>query len=1298
MDSAPDAKSTLERIEGLLGGIVQTDAAWCRSRIRAARRKLDNGQDVSAQLARIVQRCTRSAQKCAARKQALPQPEYAPDLPITAHREDIVAAIGEHQVLVIAGETGSGKTTQIPKMCMQAGRGVRGMIGCTQPRRIAARAMADRVAEELDTPLGELVGYQVRFREKLGQNTMVKFMTDGILLAETHRDRHLDAYDTIIVDEAHERSLNIDFLIGYLKRLLRSRPDLRVIITSATIDTEKFSRHFDDAPVIEVSGRGYPVEVVYQPLEHDGGASSERYLYAGIARAVRHLNRIDPMGDMLVFLSGEREIHEARDYLGRQNFRHTQILPLYARLPVARQRQVFHPGPERRIILSTNVAETSLTVPRIRFVIDSGFARVSRYSHASRVQRLPIEAISQAAANQRKGRCGRLGPGVCVRLYGEDDFDARPEFTEPEILRTSLASVILRMMAAGLGSVERFPFLDRPAPRMVNDAYHLLFELGAVDKGRRVTELGRRLVRWPVDVRLARMVIEGSTLGCLRELLVLTSALTIQDPRERPLEVRDAADQAHARFDDEKSDFAALLKMWEYLSRERRERSGSQFRKLCGREYLNWQRVNEWFDLQRQLSELAREEHLRVNRKPAGHEEIHRAALAGLLSNIGNRNPDDGSYTGPRSKRFRIFPGSGLFGKKPQWLMAAEIVETGKTWSRINAAIEPAWIETQGSHLLKRHYFDPHWSRSRGRVIAFEQVSLFGLIVVERRRVDYGPIDPGEARSLFIRAALVRGELDTGARFMRNNRQVRAEIEALEHKRRRHDVLVDESVLFDFFDARIPPAVCDSKGFESWLGELGEEGRAQLYLSHDVLLRDEAGEAPPERYPDFMETGLQKFPLRYHFKPGDDADGVTLSVPLAKLNTLEAGRLQWLVPGLQREKITALIRALPKPRRRSLTPVPQFADAALQRLRERYPEPFLPALAAVLGAISGLDITVADLDEAALPAHLRLRVEVLDGDGQPLGVSRDLEQLKTQFGKQARRRFMEDVGGPHRLDGAHDWVFGELPESVLSRGRDGQETEAWPGLVDQDEAVGLRLFATRQEAHEAHHFGVLRLLSLRLENRLKDLRRNHGLGASNLLAWSASGSTESLLGELADSSLALTAGKRPGGVRGKAGFEVLLSAVRVELGPVFRRQAEFLERTLTSWSTLSLHLDDAFEEIRPTVYHDMRSQLDDMVYAGFLAELSPSRLEHYPRYLEAMQLRLEALELDPRRDAERSRQVQAFWQQYLSLLEEGRDYDEAVDRFRWLIEEFRVSLFAQQLGTCGKVSAERLRKAWQTIG
>ena len=1296
--------SVLDQLEGMLGGIMQVDAAWCRHRLRASRRNLAKGKPFDQLLQSMIDRCTQSASKCQDRKLRAPVPVYDTHLPIASHREDIIDAIRKHQVLVIAGETGSGKTTQIPKMCLQAGRGIRGLIGCTQPRRIAAQAMADRVAEELKSPLGDVVGYQVRFREKLNKDGLIKFMTDGILLAETTHDRNLDAYDTIIIDEAHERSLNIDFLLGYIKQLLRRRPELRVIITSATIDTAKFAKHFDDAPVIEVSGRGYPVELEYHPLD-DGETSDQprkekirgRDLYAGIAKAVHRLNRLDARGDILVFLSGEREIQEARDYLQRQNFRHTEVLPLFARLPVAEQRKVFHPGTARRIILCTNVAETSLTVPRIRFVIDSGFVRISRYSHRSRVQRLPIEPVSQASANQRKGRCGRLGPGTCIRLYSEEDFDLRPEYTEPEILRTSLASVILRMLTSGLGSVEDFPFLDPPAPRMINDAYHLLFELGAIDEGRKPVKLGHQLARWPLDTRLARMLIEGSRLGCLGELVVLAAGLSIQDPRERPLDATAAADEAHGRFTDESSDFVTLLKLWQYLEKQRKEKSSSQFRKMCRREFLNWQRVNEWFDLNRQLFEQAREEKLPLSGKTGSYEQVHKALLTGLLSHVGNKNTEDSSYMGPRSRTFHIFPGSGLFGKRPQWLMASEIVETTKTWARTNAQIKPEWIEAQAAHLLKHHYHDPHWSRKQGRVLAWEQVSLFGLIVVEKRRINYSRIEPLAARNIFINGALVQGELDTRAGFMQNNLQVREEIEDLEHKRRKHDVMADESALFEFFDARIPQGVCDSIGFEKWLKQLGKDGRQQLYISHDVLMQDQAGGAPVDQYPDSLQVGIFSMPLTYQFKPGDEADGVTLSIPLERLNSLGDGQLQWLVPGLLREKVIALIKSLPKPQRRAFTPVPNFADAALERLGDNRTISLLPALAGALQAINGIEIEARAFDESVLEDYLRFRLNVVDEQGNSIAISRDLAGLQQQYGQQARRQFMDQLGQESQRDAERDWVFGDLPESTLTKDGNGQNIQAWPAIVDQGDSVGLRSFDTAEEAALEHHHGVLRLLALQLGSKLRDLRKHHGLSKAGLMAWSATGSAEALINDLVDSCLTLAAGNKPASVRSEQAFGQLLAQVRTELGLMTRQQSGHLNKVLNLWSSISATLSDDYARLRPDVFHDLRSQLDDMVYDGFLQDLSPARLRHYPRYFEAMQVRLAGVEKDPYRDADRMQQVEPFWQQYLQLLEDGHEYDEKVDVFRWLIEEFRISLFAQQLGTRVKVSSQRLKKAWQEI-
>jgi ATP-dependent helicase HrpA len=1228
------------------------------------------------------------------RKDPLPKLVYDDALPITAHREEILEAIGQHQVVIVAGETGSGKTTQLPKLCLEAGRGTRGLIACTQPRRIAARAMAERVAEELHSELGGIVGYQVRFRQRSGPGAYIKFMTDGILLAESSHDRYLNAYDTIIIDEAHERSLNIDFLLGYLKTLLPKRRDLKLLITSATIDTEKFSRHFDGALVIEVSGRGYPVDTVYQPLSGDSEKTerADRDLYQGIADAVRRLSRIDPRGDILVFLSGEREIREAGDFLNRQNLR-SEILPLYARLSSAEQRRVFHPGGQRRIILSTNVAETSLTVPGIRFVIDSGLARISRYSHRSRIQRLPIEAISQASANQRTGRCGRLGPGTCVRLYAEDDFESRPEFTEPEILRTSLASVILRMLTMGLGTVEDFPFVDHPAPRMINDAYQLLFELAAIDGSRSTTRLGRALARWPLDVRLARMVEAGSKAGCLEDVLVLAAGLSIQDPRERPLEKQAAADEAHQRFVDEKSDFTTLLKLWQYLREKRKTVSGNQFRKMCRREFLNWQRVLEWFDLYQQLRDLAREDRRRLSGHHGDFEQVHKSLLAGLLSHCGRKHPEDRSYTGARSSSYHIFPGSGLFGSTPKWLMSAEIVDTSKPYARFNAVIRPEWIEQQGSHLLKHHYSDPHWSRRRGAVMGLEQVSLYGMIIVEKRRVQYASIDPPEARRIFIMEALVRGALDTRAAFKAHNEKIRAEVEMLEHKRRRRDVLADEQTQFEFFDARIPDQVNGARSFERWLSGLGPEGRDLLFLGHDVLIRENAGAAPGNLFPDQVDIGGRSFALEYHFDPGNRDDGVHITVPIELLNTLTVGALQWLVPGLLRDKLVALIRALPKPMRRALTPVPAFADALLESIQGRDDESMLDVCAEELQRMTGMQIEAEELSEISIPEHFRFLVKVVDQDGEFLDSDRDLAAIQQRLGDKAQRRFMDQQGQGFNRDGETGWSFGTLSPDVATV--DG--AQAWPALVDQETAVGLRLFDTWDEAAFSHTEGVMRLLTLAIPDKLDYLKKHHGLRRETLLAWSALDSAMRLVEDLLQRSLVDVAGDVLA-TRDPGSFELLCRRTRNEIGNTCLERAALLNDILPLYGNLSLKVWGKMEARRPEVFDDLSSQLEDLIYPGFLIDLEPGRLEHYPRYLKAIDERLVQLEHNPARDDQRMALVKPWWRRYRNALERGCTYDGSMDTFRWLLEEFRVSLFAQRLGTAERVSEKRLAEAWKKTG
>ena len=1224
------------------------------------------------------------------RRRDRPVPSYDPGLPITAHREAIIDAIREHPVVIVAGETGSGKTTQLPKFCLEADRGLTGLIGCTQPRRIAARAMASRVAEELGQELGQAVGYQVRFRERTSPNGYLKFMTDGILLAEAVKDRQLRRYDTLIIDEAHERSLNIDFLLGYLKRLVSRRRDLRVVITSATIDTEKFAQHFEQAPVIEVSGRGYPVELRYRPL--DAGGSDARDLYRGIVEGVRELDRVDPRGDVLVFLSGEREIHEARDALNTAGLRNTEVLPLYARLSAAEQQRVFHPGSARRIILATNIAETSLTVPRIRFVIDSGLARISRYAHRSRIQRLPIEPVSQASANQRMGRCGRLGPGTCIRLYDEADFEARPEFTEPEILRTSLASVILRMHTMGLGDVEDFPFIDAPAPRMIRDAYQLLFELGALDRQRNVTPLGRRLSRLPLDVRLGRVMLEGERQGCLEDTLVVAAGLSIQDPRERPLEAQAAADEMHERFADERSDFVSLLKLWAHLKASRRSLSGNQFRKLCRREFLAWQRVLEWFDLVQQLRDIAREERMPLKGGHGSPEALHKAILSGLLSHVGQKNPEDRSYLGARNRQFHIFPGSGLFAKPPAWVMAAEIVETSKPYGRINARIEPAWIEQQGKHLLKRRHFDAHWSRRRGRVMAWEQVSLFGLVIVEKRRVDYTRIDPAEARRLFILDGLVRGELDSRAPFLAANRQAREEVERLEDKRRQRDVVADEGVLFDFFDAQVPVEVATAKAFAQWLASLDEAGLQRLHLDESVLLRKDAGTAPEERYPDEWQAAGRNLPLDYRFEPGHPEDGVTLTVPLPLLNTVDEAAVSWQVPGAREALVLELMKTLPKPVRRALTPLPQFGRAAFERLHEPDGRPLPAALARELAEMTGVDISAKDFRIDAVPRHLRLRIVVTDEAGEVVAEGRDLPALREQLGQQAQRAFMDRQGRDWNRDGIVAWLPGDLPETALTPGG----ASAYPALVDQEDAVGLRLFDTWDEAALSHQEGVLRLLALALPDKFRWMQRNHGLAKDAQLAWATIGDLESLVESLAWRALRHCVGDAAQTTRREADWDALLAETRRQLGPVYTEQAKRLSEVLSTWGAINRELATG-RSLPDAITDDLLSQLEDMIYPGFLDELEAGRFRHYPRYLQAVSERIERARLDPGKDLRLLSDVEPFWRRYLDWLEAGHPYTEALDTFRWLVAEYRVSIFAQRLGTDGKVSPQRLERAWEAV-
>ncbi len=1019
-------------------------------------------------------------------KQLLPEPSFPAELPITARLEEIKQLIYKHQVIVLCGETGSGKSTQLPKICLSLGRGVEGTIGHTQPRRIAARTLASRIASELGVEPGSAVGYKVRFSDRTRPDTHVKLMTDGILLAEIQQDPYLNQYDTLIIDEAHERSLNIDFILGFLQQLLPRRPDLKLIITSATIDPDRFSKHFRDAPVIEVSGRTYPVELHYRPLEEEGGYERDDTMQQAIVDAVDELSRID-RGDILVFLSGEREIRETAETLRKHKLQLTEILPLYARLSPAEQGQVFKPHGKRRIVLATNVAETSLTVPGIRYVIDAGFARISRYSHRSKVQRLPVERISQASADQRKGRCGRLAAGVCIRLYSEEDYESRQPFTEPEIQRTNLASVILQMKLLGFGEIEQFPFVDPPDTRLIKDGYRVLEEIGAIGGDKRVTRLGKQLARLPVDPRIARMLLAATHVHCLREVMVIAAALSVQDPRDRPLEKQQQADEAHAQFKHDESDFMGYLQLWDQMEEQRRHLSKHKFRKHCRNNFLSWTRMQEWHDIHTQLRMQMHDMGFKENEAEAGYEEIHWAILSGLLSHIGFRSKER-DYLGARNSRFHIFPGSGLFKKQPKWVMAAELVETTKLYARTVATIQPEWAEKAAGHLLKRSYSEPHWEKKRGQVAGYEKVSLFGLTLVARRKINFGPIDPPVAREIFIRSALVDGDFHTRAPFWRHNQELIEAVRDLEAKSRRRDILVDEERIYEFYEKRIPRDIFNTPDFEKWLKKSAKQQPKLLYLKESDLLREDAGQVSAEQFPDHLTINRMQLPLEYHFDPGQQTDGVALVVPQSVLNQVTEERLQWLVPGLLRERVVGLLRGLPKSLRKSFVPVPDYADACLKGL-EASDRPLVQVLGERLKQMTGVHIPEDAWSEADLPEHLRMQLRVVDEKGRTLGTSRRLAEVKQLAAKKAQT-------SPHQLatpgmekTGVKTWNFGRLQQSV-SVEQGGIRLVGFPALVDEGESVAIRLLDSEPAAQRSHKAGVRRLVMLKLNKDIRYLRKN----------------------------------------------------------------------------------------------------------------------------------------------------------------------------------------------------------------
>jgi ATP-dependent helicase HrpA len=1363
------------------------DRPGLRRRLRGLRQRQDRGLPSEEGLARLWREIEASREVVERRRALVPEIQFPPELPVSERREEVAALIARHQVVILCGETGSGKSTQLPKICLELGRGHAGRIGHTQPRRIAARTLASRVAQELGRETGGLVGYKVRFHDRVRPETAIKLMTDGILLAELPQDRLLLEYDTLIIDEAHERGLNIDFLLGYLCGLLPQRPDLKVIVTSATIDPQRFATHFADAggrpaPIIEISGRTHPVEVRYQPPEEENAGERDEEMQVAISAAVDELARAG-RGDVLVFLSGEREIRETAETLRKHHPPSTEVLPLYARQSPAEQARIFQPHGTRRVVLATNVAETSLTVPGIHYVIDPGFARLSRYSHRTKVQRLPVERVSQASANQRQGRCGRVAAGICIRLYSEDNFQSRAAFTEPEIQRANLAAVILQMKLLGFGDITAFPFIDPPDPRLVADGYRALEELAALDAQGELTHQGRQLARLPLDPRIGRMLLAAADLGCLAEMLIIAAALSVQDPRERPLEQRQAADEIHTTFNHPDSDFLTFLNLWCFLEKERAHLTRNKFRQLCQRHFLSWNRVTEWRDVHTQLHAQMAElgfkvqepvsrdavtgprSAVRLNRQPPlpnppppggrGQEQhyaaLHLALLTGLLGNIGFK--DEGrEYQGSRNSRFLIHPSSGLYDQQPKWIVAAERVETTRQYGRIVAKVQPAWIEEAGRHLVQRSYSEPHWQASSGQVAAYEKVTLFGVTLVPKRRVNYGPINPAEARAIFIRFALTEGDFETRAPFWRHNQELIAHIQHLEAKSRRRDILVDEEAIQAFYEQRVPAGIYSAPLFERWLRQASRNDPKLLYLRLEDAMRHEAATVTAQAFPDHFQVGATALPLEYRFDPGQDGDGITLVVPAPLINQVSPDRCEWLVPGLLAERISALLRGLPKTWRKLLVPIPDTAERLAARLKPS-DRPLIQALGEEVKAMTGIHVPEDAWDPAALPAHLRMKFRLLDEAGHSLAVGDDYPRLQRQFGGSGRQAFAQIPSQGLEREGISRWDFGDLPESLdLDRG--GIFLRGYPALVDQGDSVALRVLDSLEGAELAQRAGLRRLLMLNLGTEVRQLRRNlPGLdrmrlqyakvpeaeldpavtGTGGLGAASGTGEGRARLGQQGRLGGAVTTGA-VGAVRGKAsqqpkpldlGDEVLaliFDLTFLEDAPTIRDRASFearlasrksqLTRVSTEVMALVGRILDDSQALRqslaaitqsnwmPSVL-DLKTQLDGLIYRGFLLAIPYAHLKYYPRYLKAARERLVKLSHAPAKDQANLRELTPLlerWGERAAGVRANRRHDPRLEDIRWMIEELRISLFAQRLGTAYPISLKRIEARWRELG
>ncbi|WP_302621457.1 ATP-dependent RNA helicase HrpA [Aliivibrio logei] len=1273
-----------------------------RDRFRLSKRiqgasRIKNEEARNAVFDEIALDIAKSMQIANNREMDRPTIQYPEQLPVSQKKDDIAEAIANNQVVIVAGETGSGKTTQLPKICLELGRGKFGNIGHTQPRRLAARSVADRIAEEMETELGSHVGYKVRFNDKVSERTQVKLMTDGILLAEIQSDRYLNQYDTIIIDEAHERSLNIDFIMGYLRELLPKRPDLKIIITSATIDPERFSKHFNNAPIIEVSGRTFPVETRYRPIVEDGD-DTDRDQLEGIFDAVDELCA-EGLGDILLFMTGERDIRDTAEALEKRNLRDTEIVPLYARLSSQEQNRVFQPHAGRRIVLATNVAETSLTVPGIKYVIDPGTARISRYSYRTKVQRLPIEAISQASANQRKGRCGRVSEGVCIRLYSEEDFVARPEFTDPEILRTNLASVILQMTALGLGDIQAFPFVEAPDNRNIQDGVKLLEELGAInaeisDPKKRLTKVGRELARLPIDPRLARMVLEAPNQNALQEVMIIAAALSIQDPRERPSDKKQASDEKHKRFNHEDSDFLTFVNIWQYVKEQQKELSSNSFRKQCRKDYLNYLRIREWQDVHYQLTQVMKELNYKVNQEAAGYQGVHTAILAGMLSHIGQKDQEKNEYQGARNARFHIFPGSGLFKKQPKWAMVAELVETSKLWGRIVAKIQPEWIEPLAPHLIKRSYSEPHWSKKSAAVMAYEKVTIYGIPIVVKRQINYSTIDAPVCREIFIRSALVEGDWNTNHKFFKQNRKLLQEVEELEHKSRRRDLLIDDDQLAEFYDQRVNTDVVSGRHFDSWWKTAQKETPDLLNFEKEMLFRNDASHVTDLDYPNFWHQGNLKLKLSYQFEPGQDSDGVTVHVPLPILNQVTTEGFDWQIPGLRHEMIVAYIKSLPKTLRRNFVPAPNYADAFLSRITP-FDMPLLDSLEKELRRMTGVAVLREDWKLEQIPDHLKVTYRVVDHHNRKLKESRDLYDLKDGLKDKVQETLSQVADDDIEQAGLKTWSFGELP-ALYTQKRGGFEVKAYPAIVDSKDSVGIKLFETEEEQHNAMKAGQRRLILLNVPSPIKYLRDNLPNKSKLGLYFNQYGRVLDLIDDCIACGVDKLIDDKGGLVWEPEAFDNMKEHIRAELGDTVVEIAKLVETILTTAFQIQKKLKGRVDLSMAFALSDIKSQIENLIFKGFATECGWKRLTDIHRYMKAIERRMEKLPIDPTRDRAHLLKVDSVNNEYKELLNKipkGQPIPDKVKDIRWMIEELRVSYFAQQLGTPYPVSDKRVKNA-----